>query len=334
MAVHLDVKQAVDEFETLLSRLHARNLPEFFELVEERISRERNGSGGDGVPVVVKGAEAGVETEEASNSDIMMHSIAEDLRSMPYIPPDAVVKSERLFHPTSGEFAALDPVTVVSVDKFLYEDDEAIDEMCDEGMLSRNYCMDCGSHHTAPLNFVSHSASLLQLKFMFQKALPDLAGKTVVDIGSRLGPVLYAAYFYSSASRIVGIEINAELCAIQEHIIRKFALKNRIQIVTADVCTKASVLEEADVVIMNNVFEFFAPAGEQISIWKFLRRTLKKKDSYLVTVPSLEKSMEALQLSLDLPSWVKHLPLDHLSMWMQEEEAREEVRLINLYQIL
>ncbi|XP_022107502.1 uncharacterized protein LOC110988376 isoform X2 [Acanthaster planci] len=329
MAVHLDVVQAVGEFETLLGRLHVRNLPEFFELVEERIARERQASDHDGV----KGAEGGAQAE-SSNCDVMMHSIAHDLRTHSLLPPDAVVKSERIYHPTTGEFAALDPVTVVSVDKFLYEDDEAIDEMCDEGMLSRNYCLDCGSHHTAPLNFVSHSASLLQLKFMFQKALPDLAGKTVVDIGSRLGPVLYGAYFYSSASRIVGIEINPELCAIQGDIIRKFALRDRIEVINADVCTEAAVLEEADVIIMHNVFEFFAPPEAQVSVWKFLRKTLRKAGSLLVTVPSLEKSMEALQLSMDLPSWVKQLPLDHLSMWMREEEAREEVQLICLYQLL
>ena len=41
-----------------------------------------------------------------------------------------------------------------------------------------------------------------------------------------------------------------------------------------------------------------------------------------------------LQLSMDLSSWVRQLPLDHLSMWMREEEAREEVQLICLYQLL
>ena len=30
-----------------------------------------------------------------------------------------------------------------------------------------------------------------QLKFIFCDLLPDMNGKTVVDIGSRMGPVLY-----------------------------------------------------------------------------------------------------------------------------------------------
>lgn len=41
-------------------------------------------------------------------------------------------------------------------------------------------------------DFISHSFSLVELKFLFQKMLPDLSGKTLVDVGSRLGAVLYA----------------------------------------------------------------------------------------------------------------------------------------------
>ena len=41
-------------------------------------------------------------------------------------------------------------------------------------------------------DFISHSMSREQLKFIFCDLLPDLSGKTVLDIGSRMGPVLYA----------------------------------------------------------------------------------------------------------------------------------------------
>ena len=39
--------------------------------------------------------------------------------------------------------------------------------------------------------FITHSASVAQIKYMFQHLLPDLRGKTVVDVGSRTGAVLY-----------------------------------------------------------------------------------------------------------------------------------------------
>ena len=37
-----------------------------------------------------------------------------------------------------------------------------------------------------------------QLKFIFCDLLPDLNGQTVLDIGSRMGPVLYAVSTYYS----------------------------------------------------------------------------------------------------------------------------------------
>lgn len=42
------------------------------------------------------------------------------------------------------------PEPTVHVDAFLYDED-FIDSLCEEGKMSRNYCMVCGSHQTAPL---------------------------------------------------------------------------------------------------------------------------------------------------------------------------------------
>ncbi|KAJ4919357.1 hypothetical protein JOQ06_000772, partial [Pogonophryne albipinna] len=68
----------------------------------------------------------------------------------------------------------------VHVDSFLY-DEEEVDSLCDEGSLSRSYCLSCGSTRTAPL----------ELHFLFESVLPDLSGRVLVDVGSRLGAVLY-----------------------------------------------------------------------------------------------------------------------------------------------
>lgn len=37
-----------------------------------------------------------------------------------------------------------------------------------------------------------------------------------------------------------------------------------LQVLNADVCTQAALLQNADVVIMNNVFEFFLDRLEQV----------------------------------------------------------------------
>lgn len=126
--------------------------------------------------------------------------------------------------------------TTVHVDGFLYDDD-LVDQLCDEGQMSRNYCTQCGSHRVAPLSmsilflcmflwsiliiyscmlknqfyclcllqslfsslslsscttdFISHSMTLKQLRFVMQHLLPSLQGKILLDVGSRTGAVLY-----------------------------------------------------------------------------------------------------------------------------------------------
>lgn len=48
----------------------------------------------------------------------------------------------------------------VHVDAFLY-DDQHVDALCEEGAMSRNYCLNCGSHKTTPLGEVMNSSMLL-----------------------------------------------------------------------------------------------------------------------------------------------------------------------------
>lgn len=67
-----------------------------------------------------------------------------------------------------------------------------LEEMCSsEWILTiariKNHQMPC-KHFP---DFISHSVSREQLKFIFTDLLPDLSGKLVLDVGSRLGPILY-----------------------------------------------------------------------------------------------------------------------------------------------
>ena len=106
----------------------------------------------------------------------------------------------------------------MAVDAFLY-DEADVDDLCDDGKVPRVYCTACGSHETQPLSapcwraafptsvltlgfadFISHSFSVGELRFIFEDALGNLKGKTVVDVGSRLGPALYVGYIFPSFS--------------------------------------------------------------------------------------------------------------------------------------
>lgn len=81
------------------------------------------------------------------------------------------------------------------------------------------------------LTFISHSKSRVQLQYIFKVLLPkDLECKVILDVGSRFGGVLYGAYYYTNASKIIGIELNKECCEIQEKVIAQFKMdNNRIQ---------------------------------------------------------------------------------------------------------
>lgn len=74
--------------------------------------------------------------------------------------------------------------------------------------------------------------SLMELKFVFQYLLADmdLRGKRVLDVGSRLGAVLYGAYVYTTASVIVGVELDGALCNAQQQIIDKYQMQDRIKV--------------------------------------------------------------------------------------------------------
>ena len=116
--------------------------------------------------------------------------------------------------------------------------------------------LDCGSKNTEEITFVTHSCSKNALEQIFMSLLPSLnESHVVLDVGSRLGAVLYGAYVFSEAGKIFGIEINRELCDLQKYVIEKFGLNNRIAVINAEMTTCSDVFKSADVIILNNVFE-------------------------------------------------------------------------------
>lgn len=279
----MDIEQAKDEFEKLLQQIDPAKSAEFILWIQRRYLMANC---------------AGHQVAEAHHK---MRQIAEYLR--PMVPVNAVFPSESILVPKQGENADCDPATTVHVDAFLY-DDEAIDELVEQGRLSRSYCKACGSHDTAPLTFISHSASARRAEFIFREMVPYLKDKSVLDVGSRLGVMLYAAHAFTPANPIIGVEMNPDLCQIQETAIKHFHMEDRIKVINANVLAVPDLVASSDVVILNNVFEFFTPEQEQVALWQFLRRTIKK-GAILVTVPSLEDSLKNLQTGIVVSEWVK-----------------------------
>nr|CAD7424210.1 unnamed protein product [Timema monikensis] len=112
----------------------------------------------------------------------------------------------------------------IHVDSFLYDDDD-LDDMCSDGKVPRFFCKDCDSRNIEPLEVISHSLSRTRLKYIFQAMLPPLEYLTLLDVGSRLGAVLYGAFLYTNAAKIIGVEINSDFCKLQTKTIRKHSMQ-------------------------------------------------------------------------------------------------------------
>ena len=256
---------------------------------------------------------------------VSINKIAADIRTR--MPQEAVLPSENIVFPTLGEDSCLSSTNSVHVDAFLY-DEAAEEQLVEEGSLQRSYCKDCGSRNIEDLTFITHSCSKERLEYIFSGLLPPLKGKTVIDIGSRIGAVLYGAFYYSEAKKIIGVEINSDLCKLQTEIVQSFKLSDRISVVEGDMCTMADLISSGDVIILNNVFDWFMSPDLQITMWKFLRASLRP-GSLLVTIPSLETSLEHLDTGIDLEDWVSLMPM-HNKDWSDNGVETSEICLYKI----
>ena len=253
------------------------------------------------------------ETKNTKKEDKLMDSIVETLRKEFPLSNECSVDakgehsaSDVDAHGESEMFRGCTDKDTVAVDAFLYDDD-AIDEACDAGTFSRHYCAACGSRDVRPLNFISHSLSRDQLAFVLsdavlgQRALRRWVGKkglTVVDVGSRLGAVLYGFALHLPRAEVHGVEQSAFFCDVQRRVLRdpRFARAlAHVHVVQDDVRHQGALLQRADIVVLNNVFEFFAAdAAEERRLWAFVMANVTKPGCLLVTVPSLEEVAERL----------------------------------------
>jgi len=260
----------------------------------------------------------------------MLDKIAADIRAR--VPLEAVMPSENIVHPTSGDDSILNPVNSVHVDAFLYDEDGE-EALVQEGHLSRSYCRDCGSRNTADLTFITHSCSKERLELIFCGMLPPLDGKTVIDIGSRIGAVLYGAYFYSKATKIIGIEMNNELCKVQNEMVNLHKMGDRVSVVEGDMCNFGGLIKTGDVIVLNNVFDWFMPPNVQVKMWQFLRTTLST-GCLIVSIPSLEASLGHLNCGIDLQNWVRPVNMYDKNIVWDRGDNQVETSEVCLYQVV
>eukprot|EP00796_Vickermania_ingenoplastis_P004071 gene4071-2920_t len=249
----------------------------------------------------------------------------------PTLPPGKGTGSD---DPPVGEPKAPAQITpIYSVDAFLYLEED-IDELVTEGAISREYCKCCGSTDIGLTEFITHSFNQDQLIYLtcflfpalVKKGLEAPAGKqfccrSILDVGSRLGVVLWATYFAAKCGllcegieEIIGVEMDESFFQIQQEVGTRFCSrqiplpgKNKdgkapgtlsCRVVGSD-CFKgegAKHMHTADVVILHNVFEYFSdgPSGH-LECWERVRSIVNRPGQLLVCFPSLEETFEGLE---------------------------------------
>ncbi|KAH9642205.1 hypothetical protein HF086_005535 [Spodoptera exigua] len=161
------------------------------------------------------------------------------------VPFEAEMPSEIIKPPTVGDQADCNETNTCHVDEFLYDDNE-VDKLVKKGKLKKYYCTNCNHRDVKELIYISHSMSCQALQYIFKVLLPsDLEEKQILDVGSRLGAVLYGAYYLSNAGTIIGVEMNEECCDIQRRMIEQYTMDtNRIRVVHSDVMERSDLKAE------------------------------------------------------------------------------------------
>ncbi|KAL3989954.1 hypothetical protein ACH3XW_29725 [Acanthocheilonema viteae] len=304
----LNIEQAEEEFQNLLYRVEPKSVAEFLSWINESfvVSDGKYHPGNGSI-------EFDGRSEPTSECDVLLRKIAMDIRSE--LPMTAILPSETMYWPQTGLDSDCNRDTTVHVDAFLYDDDD-VDELVDQGALSREYCAQCGCREIMSLTFISHSLSIDQLRYAFTVLVPlteNMKGTLIVDIGSRLGAVLYAVYSYGSGLvNAIGIEMNKDFCELQKKVIEINGMDANVKVINDDVRKQAEVVGAADVIVLHNVFSFFLPLADQTECWEFLYKSVRPSAA-IISNPAVEAVTDHLILSFRISDWLEKIETDHLA---------------------
>jgi hypothetical protein len=233
-----------------------------------------------------------------------------------------IVFDERVEVPPESEL--FDPsVPTFDVDAFLYDDEEVAD-MDEAGLVPSLYCGKCGCADAInKTQLISHSFSPAQLEHLCVNMLPivfrdwvhttDVAATrpVVVDVGSRLGIVTVTVareadkrLLPALGADVHGVDISKAYVALQRTLLASLPAptKSSITIDECDIRSEAGLklISASNFVVLNNVFEWFLPIGEQLAAFEQIRDALaaaKRTSSgpvYVLTYPDFPTTLRPL----------------------------------------
>lgn len=108
---------------------------------------------------------------------------------------ECILPSENITSPTNDR-EGLNFTNTAHIDAFLY-DEADVEELTNAGKIPTHFCLNCGARKVKEIELITHSCGRDDLEFIFEALLPDLNGKLILDVGSRIGAVLFGAYIYT-----------------------------------------------------------------------------------------------------------------------------------------
>jgi hypothetical protein len=328
-----NIKKAKKDFGKIISSLNDEELHEFIHYIKEAVEQQEKIDCHCEEDLQDE-YEREQEEDRIAEANEQLNKIVLDLRKK--LPLNAEAPDETITIPkNSKEFEGYTKDNTVNVDSFLY-DEKALDELEENENFSFNYCADCLSRNVKPLNFISHSASIVKLNYLFNIALKDEIKNihNLVDVGSRLGAVLYTAYYYTPIEKIIGVELNPTFSRLTKNVIEDYNMNDeRILVYCDNILNRATELQNADIVVLNNVFQFFIKKkAAQRNLWKFLHDNITKKGAIIITMPSLEEQLAEVNSPIKVDQWLDSFHLER-DLSMYEENDAEDIMNMFFYRV-
>lgn len=127
--------------------------------------------------------------------------------------------------------------------------------------------------------------------------------------------------------------MNEEFCNIQNEIICKYKMNDRISILHKRIEEVPEIIKQSDVIVINNSFEFYLSKDVQIDIWKFLKATIKP-GTLLITRPSVEATFKTLSIGISEEKWLKPLKKPHSNEFSFLYDYEDKFAEILYYEVL
>jgi hypothetical protein len=185
-------------------------------------------------------------------------------------------------------------------------------------LVSPPSCPHCSasSAHLRLRTHITHSVNFAHLSLLFSSFLPshipDLQRPsfTLLDVGSRLGNVLYHAAL-TTACRSVGVESNGHFADLSRRLVEKYGLTSRVHIVEGRVEDREELVRSADLVHFFNPFELHCTRQEHRRLLAWLRSVYcheeGRRSRWILSIPDMESIYERAGSDIDVGEWLERV---------------------------